>query len=149
MLLLRLCTLQTTLDCKMLSSPDTLQILLTRLAFMVVHTILESTILDLPYLTDYWCSCNQNKIFWSACLLYCDLSHYHLLCHNKYFKLLQQCYGQVQTSCNPSIITPVILHMTWIFGSFLVTVCALTSCHIVISKQGDGSMLGLSGPTGV
>ena len=26
--------------------------------------------------------------------------------------------------------------MTWIFGSFLVTLCALTSCHVVISKQG-------------
>ena len=25
--------------------------------------------------------------------------------------------------------------MPWIFGSFLVTPCALTSCHIVISKQ--------------
>ena len=24
--------------------------------------------------------------------------------------------------------------MTWIFGSFLVTPCALTSCHVVISK---------------
>ena len=32
--------------------------------------------------------------------------------------------------------------MTWIFGSFLVTLCALTSCHVVISKQGDGSMSG-------
>ena len=29
--------------------------------------------------------------------------------------------------------------MTWIFGPFLVTPGALTSCHIVISKQGDGS----------
>ena len=27
--------------------------------------------------------------------------------------------------------------MTWIFGSFLVTPCALASCHVVISKQGD------------
>ena len=27
--------------------------------------------------------------------------------------------------------------MPWIFGSFLVTQCALTSCHIVISKQGS------------
>ena len=26
--------------------------------------------------------------------------------------------------------------MPWIFGSFLVTPCALTSCHVVISKQG-------------
>ena len=26
--------------------------------------------------------------------------------------------------------------MTWIFGSFLVTPCALTSCHIGISKRG-------------
>ena len=25
--------------------------------------------------------------------------------------------------------------MTWIFGAFLVTPCALTSCHVVISKQ--------------
>ena len=32
--------------------------------------------------------------------------------------------------------------MTWIFGSFLVTPCALTSCHFVISKQGDGSVSG-------
>ena len=39
--------------------------------------------------------------------------------------------------------------MTWIFGSFLVTPCALTSCHFVISRQGDGSMLGQSDPTGV
>ena len=27
--------------------------------------------------------------------------------------------------------------MPWIFGSFLVTPCALTSCHVVISKQGS------------
>ena len=27
--------------------------------------------------------------------------------------------------------------MLWIFGLFLVTPCALTSCHIVISKQGS------------
>ena len=39
--------------------------------------------------------------------------------------------------------------MTWIFGSFLVTPCALTSCHVVISKQGDDSGSGQSGPTGV
>ena len=26
--------------------------------------------------------------------------------------------------------------MTWIFGLFRVTPCALTSCHIMISKQG-------------
>ena len=38
--------------------------------------------------------------------------------------------------------------MTWIFGSFLVTPCALTSCH-VISKQGDDSSSGHLGPTGV
>ena len=25
--------------------------------------------------------------------------------------------------------------MPWIFGSFLVTPCTLTSCHVVISKQ--------------
>ena len=29
--------------------------------------------------------------------------------------------------------------MTRIFGSFLVTSCALISCHVVISKQGNGS----------
>ena len=29
--------------------------------------------------------------------------------------------------------------MTWIFGPFLVTPCALTSYHAVISKQGDSS----------
>ena len=29
--------------------------------------------------------------------------------------------------------------MIWIFGSFLVTPCALTSCHVVISKQGSVS----------
>ena len=39
--------------------------------------------------------------------------------------------------------------MTWIFGSFLVTPCALTSCNVVISKQGNGSASGQSGPTGV
>ena len=27
--------------------------------------------------------------------------------------------------------------MPWIFGSFLVTPCALTSCHVVINKQGS------------
>ena len=27
--------------------------------------------------------------------------------------------------------------MPWIFGSFQVTPCALTSCHVVISKQGS------------
>ena len=26
--------------------------------------------------------------------------------------------------------------MTWIFGSFLVTPCALISCQVVINKQG-------------
>ena len=37
--------------------------------------------------------------------------------------------------------------MTWIFGSFLETSCALSSCHVVISKQ--SSAPGHSGPTGV
>ena len=37
--------------------------------------------------------------------------------------------------------------MTWIFGSFLVTPCALTSCHVVISKQGRVS--GKLGPASV
>ena len=27
--------------------------------------------------------------------------------------------------------------MTWVFGLFLVTSCALTSCHAVMSKQED------------
>ena len=31
--------------------------------------------------------------------------------------------------------------MPWIFGSFLVTPCALTSCHILISKQEDDSTI--------
>ena len=31
--------------------------------------------------------------------------------------------------------------MTWIFGSFLVTSCALASCHILISKQEGDSMI--------
>ena len=39
--------------------------------------------------------------------------------------------------------------MIWIFDSFLVNPCALTSCHVVISKQGDDSVSGQSGPTGV
>ena len=39
--------------------------------------------------------------------------------------------------------------MTWIFGSFQVTPRALTSCHVVICKQVDGSVSGQSGPTGV
>ena len=39
--------------------------------------------------------------------------------------------------------------MTWIFCSFLVTLSDLTSCHAVISKQGDGSASGQSGLTGV
>ena len=32
--------------------------------------------------------------------------------------------------------------MTWIFGSFLVTLCALVSCHILISKQEDDGASG-------
>ena len=39
--------------------------------------------------------------------------------------------------------------MTWIFGSFLMTLCALSSCHILISKQEDDSATGHSGQTGV
>ena len=39
--------------------------------------------------------------------------------------------------------------MTWIFGSFLVTPWALTSCHVVINKQGDDSASGQSDQTGV
>ena len=31
--------------------------------------------------------------------------------------------------------------MTWIFGSFLVTPCALASCHILISKHEDDSTI--------
>ena len=31
--------------------------------------------------------------------------------------------------------------MTWIFGSFLLTPRALTSCHILISKQEDDSTI--------
>ena len=39
--------------------------------------------------------------------------------------------------------------MTWIFGSFLVTPCALTSCHAVMSKQEYDSTSGHTGTTGV
>ena len=39
--------------------------------------------------------------------------------------------------------------MTWVFGTFLVTPCALTSCHAVICKQGDDSVSRQSGTTGV
>ena len=39
--------------------------------------------------------------------------------------------------------------MTWIFGSFLVTPCALTSCHVVSSKQGYDNASGQSGTSGV
>ena len=35
----------------------------------------------------------------------------------------------------------VVKHMTWIFGSFLVTLCALASWHILISKQDDDSAI--------
>ena len=31
--------------------------------------------------------------------------------------------------------------MTWIFGSFQVTPCALASCHILMSKQEDDSTI--------
>ena len=40
--------------------------------------------------------------------------------------------------------------MTWIFGSFLVTPCALTSCHTVMNKQRYDSVTAVnSGRTGV
>ena len=39
---------QTTLDCDMLSSPDTLRVLLAGIAFMGWSTALESTLLGLP-----------------------------------------------------------------------------------------------------
>ena len=39
--------------------------------------------------------------------------------------------------------------MTWIFGSFLVTPCALTSGQVVISKQVDGTVSGPAGRAGV
>ena len=39
------------------------------------------------------------------------------------------------------------IYLTWIFGSFLVTSCALTSSHVLISKQENGSLLEKSGPT--
>ena len=39
--------------------------------------------------------------------------------------------------------------MKWIFGSFLVTPCALTSCHVGICKQGDGGVSGQAGQAGV
>ena len=35
----------------------------------------------------------------------------------------------------------VLYNMTWIFGSFLVTLCALASCHILIRKQEDDSTI--------
>ena len=35
-----------------------------------------------------------------------------------------------------------IMIVDMVLGSFLVPPCALTSCHIVISKQGDGSVSG-------
>ena len=46
--LLRLWRWQTSLDCEMSSSPDTLQVLLTRFVFMVWRTASESIVLDLP-----------------------------------------------------------------------------------------------------
>ena len=48
MLLLRSWKWQTTVDCEMPSSPDTLWMLLTRVDFMVWSTALESMILGLP-----------------------------------------------------------------------------------------------------
>ena len=39
--------------------------------------------------------------------------------------------------------------MTWIFVSFLVIPCALTSCHVVISKKEDGRASGQAGRAGV
>ena len=39
--------------------------------------------------------------------------------------------------------------MTWIFGSFLVTPCALASCYIFISIQEDDSASGHLSRTGV
>ena len=35
--------------------------------------------------------------------------------------------------------------MTWIFSSFQVTLCALVSCYILISKQEDDGASGHSG----
>ena len=42
--------------------------------------------------------------------------------------------NQSEALVNPDL--NVIEHITWIFGLFLVTPCALTNCHVVISKQG-------------
>ena len=38
--------------------------------------------------------------------------------------------------------------MPWIFGSFLVTPCALVNCHILISKQENDGVSGHSGRSG-
>ena len=55
------------------------------------------------------------------------------------------------TDYNDGYIFNVLMlyNMTWIFGLFLMTPCALTGCHIVINKQEDGSTPGQSGRTGV
>ena len=46
----------------MLSSPDTLQMLLTRFTSMAWNTALKSSVLELPDLPDHQCSYNLSEI---------------------------------------------------------------------------------------
>ena len=59
---------QTTLDCKKMSLPDTLQVLLTELTPMTWSMTSESTVLGLT-LPDCQCSCKQSKI--------CELNYHY------------------------------------------------------------------------
>ena len=81
MLLSRLCRWPTIGDCEMLTSPNTLQVLLTRFASMTRSKVLESSYLTLP---DYRGFCNPGKISWTIWLLYCDKLSHQLSC-NKCF----------------------------------------------------------------
>ena len=66
-------------------------------------------------------------------------SFFSSLARSKYLSIFS--FSSIFTLSSGGTVKSVIYQMTGIFGSFLVTPCALASCHTLISKQEDDSTI--------
>ena len=105
MLLPRLWKWRTTPDCEMLSSPDTLRLVLIEFSSLAWCVASGFPILGLPFLPDRWKSCNSSKISWTIWLTHFDQQ---CLSPNECFG----CFHGVWLSSNPqSIFSRIRLHL--------------------------------------
>ena len=76
---------------------------------------------------------------------------YFQACNIDFSPLFFHCFSSLTLSLTHSLSISLSLSLscflfmsvqTYVFGSFQVTPCALTSCHVLISKQGDKARQG-------